>query len=80
MNHSIDPKDMPALPPMNVLEIMLVDNDDFQPGHPWKTYDFHDDDLSRRNLNRVSFGNNDDSDVKGNHRMCIGNREYSKLI
>ncbi len=63
LNNSTDQEDMPALPSMNVSEIMLVDDNDYQPDYPWKTYDFNDDDLSIQNLNRVSFGNNDDLDV-----------------
>jgi hypothetical protein len=59
---------------------MLFDNDDYQPNFPWKTYGFDEDELSRGYLNRVSYGNNDDSDVKGNHIKCNGKSEYSKHI
>ncbi len=37
LNDGTDPKDMPSLPTMDVSEIMLVDNEDYQPDCPWKT-------------------------------------------
>ncbi len=54
---------MPALPSMDLLEVMLFDNGDYQPDCPWKAYEFGEDDLLKGNLNRVGYGNNDDSDV-----------------
>ncbi len=67
MNDGTDPKDMPPLATMNVSEIMLVDNEDYQPDCPWKTFDNNDNDKPRRNLNRVSHGKDDwdDRGIKG---------------
>jgi hypothetical protein len=54
---------MPFLLSINASEIMLVDNDDYQPDCPWKTSDFDDDEETRHTLNRgVSVGNNYDLD------------------
>jgi hypothetical protein len=58
MQNSTDSKDMPSLPSMDVSEIMLVDDDDYQPDCPWKMLDFDDDEQPRGTLNRVSRGNN----------------------
>jgi len=67
LNNSTDPKDMPSLPTMDVSEIMLVDDEDYQPDCPWKTFDYNDDDKPRKNLNRVSYGNDDldDEEIEG---------------
>jgi hypothetical protein len=62
MNKSTDREDMPSLPSMDVCEIMLVDDDDYQPDCPWKMPDFDDDDQPRCTLNRVSLGNYYESD------------------
>jgi hypothetical protein len=80
LNNSTDPEDTPAPPSMDALEIILFDDDGYQPDCPWKTYDFNEDNLSRGNLNRVSKRNNDDLDVYGNHSKCKGKIECSKLI
>jgi hypothetical protein len=63
LNNNTNPEDMPALPSMDLLEVMLFDNGDYQPDCPWKAYEFGEDDLLKGNLNRVGYGNNDDSDV-----------------
>jgi hypothetical protein len=44
MNNSTDSKDMPSLPSIDVCEIMLVEDDDYQPDCPWKMLGFNDDD------------------------------------
>jgi hypothetical protein len=66
-NNGTDPKDMPSLPTMDVSEITLVDDEDYQPDWPWKMFYNNDDDEPRQNLNRVSYGNNDldDGEIKG---------------
>ncbi len=67
LNNGVDPKDMSSLPTMDVSEIMLVDDEDYQPDCPWKTFDYNDDDKPRKNLNRVSYGNDDldDEEIEG---------------
>jgi len=59
-----NPQEMPTLPSMDVSEIMLVDDEDYEPDCPWKMFDNDDDHRPRQNLNRVSYGNND-SDSNG---------------
>jgi hypothetical protein len=62
-NNGTNPQEMPTLPSMVVSEIMLVDDEDYEPDCPWKMFDNNDDDRPQQSLNRVSYGNNDsDSD------------------
>jgi hypothetical protein len=58
---------MLSLPRIDVSEIMLVDNEGYQPDCPWKTFDNNDNAKPRQNLNKVSFGNNDwdDREIEG---------------
>ncbi len=67
MNNGTDPKDMPSLPTMDVSEIILVDDEDCQPGCPCKTFDNNGNDEPRQNLNRVIYGNHDgdDGEIEG---------------
>ncbi len=58
-NDDTDPQEMPPLPSMDVSEIMVVDNEDYEPYCPWKMFDNDDDHRPWQNLNRVSYGNND---------------------
>ncbi len=67
LNNGTDPKDMPSLPTMDVSEMMLVDDEDYHPDCPWKTFDNNDNDEPRQNLNRVSYDNDDwdDREIEG---------------
>jgi hypothetical protein len=47
LSDGTDPKDMPSLPTMDVSEIMLVDDEDYQPDCPWKTFDNNNNDKPR---------------------------------
>jgi hypothetical protein len=59
LNYSTDSEDMPTLlPPMQALEIMLDDDDDYMPDCPWKRYGFDYDSPSSQYINRVSLGGN----------------------
>jgi hypothetical protein len=49
-NNSMDQRDMPTLPSMDACQIMLVNDDDYQPDCPWKMSDFDDDDQPRHTL------------------------------
>ncbi len=62
LNDGTDHEDMPSLPTMDISEIMLVDDEDYQPDCPWKTFDNDDNDKPICNLNRVSYGNDDQDD------------------
>ncbi len=53
-NNGTDPQEMPTLPSMDVSEIMLVDDEDYEPDCPWKIFGNDDDHWPQQNLNRVS--------------------------
>jgi hypothetical protein len=67
LNYGTDPKDMLSLPTMDASKIMLVDNEDYQPDCPWKTFVNNDNDDPRQNLKRVSYENYDwdDGEIGG---------------
>jgi hypothetical protein len=79
LNNGMDPEDMPSLSTKNVSEMMLVNNEDYQPDCPWKMFDNNEIDEPRQNLNRVSYGNDkwDNGEIEG----CVTvNSNDSKII
>ncbi len=56
-NDRLCPENMPALPLMDLFEIMLDRDDDFEPDCSWKMYGKLDEESisSRNNSNRVSM-------------------------
>jgi hypothetical protein len=47
LNNDADPEDMQSLPTIDVSEIMLVDDEDYQPDCPCKTFDNNDNNKQR---------------------------------